>query len=221
MGLSAQQEPQALAVPATKANRDPVSQTFRLRKPCSNCPFLKSGAIELRPGRLDQIVSDLVANDHSSFICHKTLSRRGHDNESMCAGAATYLAKVGRPNIQMRLATAFGVDVIAKALENAELVIDAQPVKDLVPDPPKTVKLWANWTGDPPVIGAWIRPDGPRSRVCYQILKASPARRAGRFNLVCAKHPRDFLDTLPSGTRVYHWTWAPRTPTRRRASPLL
>ena len=98
------------------AAKNPINQYFRLRKPCSNCPFLKEGAIKLSPGRLEGIVEHLLSNDGSSFHCHKTVhSKRGGEfgedgeyqpsgNEAMCAGAAAYLMKQGRPSISMRLA---------------------------------------------------------------------------------------------------------------------
>jgi hypothetical protein len=95
---------------------------FKLRRPCANCPFLKSGAIELRPGRLEGIIRDLVANDRSTFYCHKTVysGRAGGkhlDNgeyvaggtESMCAGAMIYLEKIGRPTVSMRLGRVVGI----------------------------------------------------------------------------------------------------------------
>lgn len=40
---------------------------FRLKRPCENCPFLKEGAIELRPGRLQGIIDGLVNDDMSNF----------------------------------------------------------------------------------------------------------------------------------------------------------
>lgn len=82
----------------------PFENLFKLRKPCANCPFLKSGAIELRPGRLAGIIENLVDDDHSTFFCHKTVSRADNQHldtgeylpvgtESMCAGAMIYLEK--------------------------------------------------------------------------------------------------------------------------------
>ncbi|POZ80231.1 hypothetical protein [Burkholderia contaminans] len=95
---------------------------FKLRRPCENCPFLKSGAIELAPGRVDGIVEQLVKDDHSTFQCHKTVhnNRTGgkwddaggytaSGRESMCAGAMIYLEKLGRPTVGMRLGRVFGI----------------------------------------------------------------------------------------------------------------
>lgn len=99
---------------------NPIQKTFRLKRPCANCPFLKEGAIELEPGRLQGIIDHLVEDDSSSFSCHKTVHcKKGGEwddegvyhasgHESMCAGAAAYLLKKGRPTIGMRLAFATG-----------------------------------------------------------------------------------------------------------------
>lgn len=98
------------------------TEMFRLRKPCGNCPFRKTGAIELQPGRLEGIVADLRDNDMSTFQCHKTVhnSKTGGEwseegdyepsgNEAMCAGAILYLEKIGRPSVGMRIGRVLGV----------------------------------------------------------------------------------------------------------------
>ena len=53
------------------------------KRPCANCPFRCDGAgIPLQPGRVEGIVSGLLADDQQTFVCHKTL-----DKERMtCAG---------------------------------------------------------------------------------------------------------------------------------------
>lgn len=56
--------------------RDPLKHHYRLKRPCSNCPFLKEGAIELAPGRLHGIIEQLTSDDHSTFPCHKTVGMR-------------------------------------------------------------------------------------------------------------------------------------------------
>jgi hypothetical protein len=95
---------------------------FALKKPCENCPFRCDGkAIDLAPGRLTGIIRDLLTDDGSTFQCHKTVhSDRGGEwsddgdyvpsgDESMCAGAAAFLMKNGRPNIAMRLGFMSGI----------------------------------------------------------------------------------------------------------------
>ena len=106
--------------------KDPFASFYRLKKPCANCPFRKDGAIELRGGRLELIIQGLVRNDMKSFLCHKTLNTEDRDgdeaeddgeavdlrpileDEKMCAGAAAYLIKAGRPTVGMRFAVNTG-----------------------------------------------------------------------------------------------------------------
>jgi hypothetical protein len=83
-----------------------LSKPFALKRPCHNCPFLKLGAIELHPGRLDEIIADITGDDMASFHCHKTLD---NETKSYCAGAMIYLYKAGHPNVAMRLGQAFGM----------------------------------------------------------------------------------------------------------------
>lgn len=100
----------------------PYQNVFKLRRPCANCPFLKQGAIELAPGRVEGIIDTLVSDDHSTFYCHKTVhnGRTGGDwdddgnyaasgQESMCAGAMIYLEKLGRPTVGMRVGRVLGI----------------------------------------------------------------------------------------------------------------
>lgn len=107
-----------------------TAKAFKVKKPCANCPFRNDDqAIDLMPGRLEDIVKSLVADDWSTFQCHKTVhssdggafDEQGRyepsGNESMCAGAAAYLFKIGRPNIGMRLALMQG-DFTVEQLEN-------------------------------------------------------------------------------------------------------
>ncbi|EEV4387873.1 hypothetical protein C1Y74_004939 [Escherichia coli] len=109
---------------------------LRLKKPCANCPFRKEGAIELALGRLEGIINDIVENDMTTFHCHKTVhSKSGGEwdeegnyapsgQESMCAGAAAYLMKIGRPTVAMRIAFAFGDAKVSDWDEAQELVVE-------------------------------------------------------------------------------------------------
>lgn len=119
---------------------DPFASFFALRKPCANCPFRRKGAIELMPGRLEGIVSDLLEDDTSTFTCHKTLKampepvdddndgllqRRAYrEGEKMCAGAAAYLMKQGRPTVGMRYSILKGIISWDQWLDAQPLVID-------------------------------------------------------------------------------------------------
>jgi hypothetical protein len=119
------------------SDRGAMEAAFRLKKPCANCPFLKCGAIDLAPGRLDSIIAQLVGDDHSTFQCHKTVHHKvtggqwdeeGHyhssGKESMCAGAIIYLEKMGRPTVGMRLGRVFGVYDPKVLAPHHDLVLD-------------------------------------------------------------------------------------------------
>lgn len=101
-----------------------------LHAPCGNCPFLKVGAIELRPGRLAGIIRSL-ADDRVQFFCHKTTS--GHEatedgddyvpgrKDRECAGAMIYRLKLGRMSQMMRICHRLGMldpDELMKAADN-------------------------------------------------------------------------------------------------------
>lgn len=101
-----------------------LPKLFKMAKPCANCPFLKVGAIDLAPGRVEQIAGDQIKHDDRPFMCHKTLVQQ---TRSYCAGALIYLEKAGRPNIVMRLGRSLGMYDPNK--------FDA--VLDTVIDPPK------------------------------------------------------------------------------------
>lgn len=91
------------------------------KRPCANCPFRSDGAgIELHPGRIEGIVSSLLADDQETFVCHKTL-----DKERMtCAGAIGFMAKTGRLPVVARLGLAFGLITKADIDASAAMVID-------------------------------------------------------------------------------------------------
>ena len=114
-----------------------LNRSLRLKRPCANCPFLKVGAIELAPGRLDGIIDSLTTNDFQTFQCHKTVhSPRGgtwdeegetytaSGHESMCAGAAAYLMKHQRPTVEMRLGFVTGTAKPTDWDDAMSLVID-------------------------------------------------------------------------------------------------
>ena len=72
------------------------------------------------PGRLEGIVSDLLADDHQTFVCHKTL-----DTERMtCAGAVGLMSKLGRLPLIARMGLVMGV-ISNKDIEaSAAMVVD-------------------------------------------------------------------------------------------------
>lgn len=91
------------------------------KRPCANCPFRCDGAgVELNPGRLEGIVSDLMADDQQTFVCHKTL-----DKERMtCAGAVGLMYKLGRLPVIARLGLAYGVITKDDIAASAAMVIE-------------------------------------------------------------------------------------------------
>jgi hypothetical protein len=91
------------------------------KRPCSNCPFrADAGGIELRPGRLEGIVADLLRDDQQTFVCHKTLG-----NQRMtCAGAVAVMAKLGRLPVIARLGLVHGIIDKADIEASKQLVIE-------------------------------------------------------------------------------------------------
>lgn len=114
-----------------------LQHIFKLAKPCANCPFLKCGAIELQPGRLNGIIQALLDDDYSTFQCHKTVHNvktggewdddgtyHSTGQESMCAGAMIYLEKLGRPTVGMRLGRIYGLYDPNRLLPSFDSIID-------------------------------------------------------------------------------------------------
>jgi len=91
------------------------------KRPCANCPFRCDGSgIELNPGRLENIVSDLLGDDNQTFVCHKTLGKE----RMTCAGAVGLMSKLGRLPLIARLGLAVGVITVKDIEASAALVID-------------------------------------------------------------------------------------------------
>lgn len=91
------------------------------KRPCSNCPFRHDGAgIELNPGRLEGIVSDLLADNQQTFVCHKSL-----DTERMtCAGAVALMSKLNRLPVIARLGLSVGVITVKDIEASAAMVVE-------------------------------------------------------------------------------------------------
>jgi len=91
------------------------------KRPCSNCPFRCDGAgIELSPGRIEGIVSDLLKDDQQTFVCHKTLDK----DRRTCGGAVALMSKLGRLPVIARLGLAYGVITAADVEASAAMVIE-------------------------------------------------------------------------------------------------
>lgn len=121
-----------------------VEKQFKLRQPCSNCPFIKgSGSIELMPGRRYGIIEDLIKGSSTTFHCHKTVYRedgRNHDAEgnykpvdiAHCPGAMAVAMKCGATPTVIQIAERFGIisgqhyeDAKSSTLSPEEIAEDA------------------------------------------------------------------------------------------------
>lgn len=74
------------------------SAAWRMRAPCVDCPFNKSGPglklrRSLRPGRMEEIERALRGDGH--FICHKTTAQTGDGSRRICAGSIAWREKRG------------------------------------------------------------------------------------------------------------------------------
>jgi hypothetical protein len=75
---------------------------FRFTQPCADCPFRKVGAIELKPGRLAEIVRR-IRRTGESFPCHTWFYAKAKRRREPCAGAIIYLEKLGEANQLMQV----------------------------------------------------------------------------------------------------------------------
>jgi hypothetical protein len=91
---------------------------FTLKRPCSNCPFIKGTSMELQPGRMEGIVEH-IKSDYNVFPCHKTTKHDEdeegesitvpHDKEQACMGALAYAYRHhGVIPVMARLAIRYG-----------------------------------------------------------------------------------------------------------------
>lgn len=103
---------------------------YSLKKPCKNCPFNKTGAIELHPGRVESILQDLLNGKTTGFQCHKTAyraksSERVRGKEKECAGALIVLEKLERQTQLMQVMDRLGFYKPADLLPYHDQVINA------------------------------------------------------------------------------------------------
>lgn len=75
-----------------------MSPTWRMEKPCADCPFSDSEAgqhlaASLQPGRMEEIEATLESNQH--FMCHKTTYETGNGTNRVCAGALKWQEERG------------------------------------------------------------------------------------------------------------------------------
>lgn len=97
------------------------TKSFGLKKPCANCPFRNDEkAIELAPGRREDIIEGLLSGKDSTFHCHKTVYRKGAENfdedgnytpneVAQCPGALAVCKKFGVEPQMVQVMTRLGV----------------------------------------------------------------------------------------------------------------
>lgn len=126
---------------------------LNVKRACANCPFRKEGAVELHPGRLEGIVGDMLADDLSPFLCHKTVYSPGNVGEvvededgneeclpgpksSVCAGSMVFLHKLGQPNVAMRIGFAMGMIKPESLDAQRNQIIEPEDIEIVVPERP-------------------------------------------------------------------------------------
>lgn len=113
---------------------------FNLKKPCKDCPFLKNSDMRhsLMPGRLEDIISDLLSNDYKNFRCHKTIDYANQDEsgelirspeEQLCYGSMIFLQKIGRPSVIQRFGYVTGEINFKEITEQMATVVDPEDIK--------------------------------------------------------------------------------------------
>jgi hypothetical protein len=83
---------------------------FDLRRPCANCPFRKGVGETFQLRRLHEIFRQ------DAFQCHRTVDyahwndprKRQGDKPQQCAGLMAVLAREGKPNTIMQVASRLG-----------------------------------------------------------------------------------------------------------------
>lgn len=97
-----------------------------MKRTCANCPFRKAGAIELRPGRVEEIAA-LTDADDGHFVCHKSTGGRRSERKG-CMGFMAYAARAGRISVVTRLAIALGLTTMKGVEANYPDLID--PIRE-------------------------------------------------------------------------------------------
>lgn len=107
---------------------------FKLRKPCSGCPFRKDCLKGwLGKARAEELVEEIIEGD-GFFSCHKTVTYDGEWDEEVeapleecnqfCAGALILAQKVGEnANRNIRLALRLGLFTMEE-MRGGELIFD-------------------------------------------------------------------------------------------------
>lgn len=126
---------------------DEIRRAFALKKPCEDCPFRNDDkAVELSPGRREEIMEGLLSGQDSAFHCHKTVYRAGASNfneegeykpkdVAMCAGAMALAKKLGRDPQMVQIAERLGWikeghydEAASEVIDPSDLNIDRRKV---------------------------------------------------------------------------------------------
>lgn len=103
---------------------------FDLKKPCSNCPFLRKAGVRLTPQRVRQVAENALSPHGGTFACHKTTIEddNGHRVETKdsrhCAGSLIFSERNGNATQMMRIAERLGL-YDAKALMKNKAAVNS------------------------------------------------------------------------------------------------
>lgn len=106
-----------------------MTTPFKQLAPCSNCPFLREGAIELSAGRLQEIISTLLRG--GGFLCHKRFYAAKRERQP-CAGAVIYLEKANQPNQVMQVMERLDAYPREEFMRHAERIIEPRKANEEV-----------------------------------------------------------------------------------------
>lgn len=101
---------------------------FDLKKPCSNCPFLRIGGVRLLPARVREIAGMMLSPQGSTFACHKTTTEDDEGesipsgDSSHCAGALIFAEVNGNATQMMRIAERLGLYKADRLMKNKTVV---------------------------------------------------------------------------------------------------
>ncbi len=89
---------------------------YTLKRPCSDCPFLRKGGIKLSPGRIEEIAGMMLDSQGGTFPCHKTTVFDDDTEEQVvpaiaqhCAGALIFADKNDTHTQMMRIVGRLGL----------------------------------------------------------------------------------------------------------------
>lgn len=130
---------------------------YTLTSPCANCPFRKTKAGMITPGRAFEISDMMLDRQGGQFPCHKTVDYSAVEDveedaqvtekTQHCAGALIFAEKIGKHGTQMmRIMERLGMydakklmadpEVVALVYDSREEMIEAAEAAERQTDPP-------------------------------------------------------------------------------------